>query len=167
MERSNAVRDARGDIRGVFVFALLAAFAVLSLVVVVVGARSYRAIYQASDEALSYRTGMSYLIGKARGADEADMLQVRSENGTDVLVLGSLYENERYNTYIYCKDGAILEYFAADTQAFDPSYGEEILQAQELHFTIAQQMLTISLTDASGNTYVSEVQLSAAGGDAS
>ncbi|MEN6418597.1 MAG: DUF4860 domain-containing protein [Clostridiaceae bacterium] len=167
MERATAAREPRGNIRGVFVFALMAAFALLSLVVVVIGAKSYRSIYQTADEAHTYRTGMRYIIGKVRGADEAGMLSLQTENGMDVLVLGSLYDGERYNTYIYCDNGAIKEYFSADTQAFDASYGEEILKAQELHFTLEQKLLTISLTGASGNTYVSKVALSAAGGDAS
>lgn len=166
MERSTASREPRGNIRGVFVFALLAAFALLSLVVVVIGAKTYRSIYRTADEAHSYRTGMSYIIGKVRGADEAGMLSLQSENGMDVLVLGSLYDGERYNTYIYCDSGAIKEYFAADTQAFDASYGEEILKAEQLRFTLEQKLLTISLTNAAGNTYVSKVALSAAGGDA-
>lgn len=166
MERATAAREARGNIRGVFVFALLAAFALLSLVVVVIGAKTYRSIYQTADEAHSYRTGMSYIIGKVRGADEAGMLSLRSENGTDVLVLGSIYDDQRYNTYIYCDSGAIKEYFAADTQTFDASYGEEILKAEQLHFSLEQKLLTISLTDVAGNTYVSKVALAAAGGDA-
>ena len=167
MERSSAVAEPRGNIRGVFVFALLAAFALLSLVVVVIGAKTYQTINKTADEAHSYRTGMSYLIGKARGADEAGMLALQSENGMDVLVLGSTYDSQRYNTYIYCVNGAIKEYFAADTQAFDASYGEEILKAQELHFTLEDKVLTISMTDAAGNNYVSKVALTAAGGDAS
>jgi hypothetical protein len=167
MERSAASVEPRGNIRGVFVFTLLAAFALLSLVVVVIGAKTYRTIYETADKAHSYRTGMSYLIGKARGADEAGMLTLQYDNGLDVLVLGSTYDSQRYNTYIYCDNGAIKEYFAADAQAFDASYGEEILKAQELHFALESQMLTISLTDAAGNTYVSKVALAAAGGDAS
>ena len=167
MERATAAREPRGNFRGVFVFALLAAFALLSLVVVVIGAKTYRTIYETADKAHSYRTGISYLIGKVRGADETDMLSIQSENGMDVLVLGSIYDGQRYNTYIYCDNGAIQEYFSADTQAFDASYGEEILKAQELHFTLESQLLTISMTDAAGSTYVSKVALSAAGGDAS
>lgn len=167
MERSNAAREARGNIRGVFVFALLAAFALLSLVVVIIGAKTYRTIYETADKAHSYRTGMSYIIGKVRGADEAGMLALQSENGMDVLVLGSMYDDQRYNTYIYCANGAIKEYFSADTQAFDASYGEEVLKAQALSFSLESQVLTISLTDTAGSTYVTKVALSAAGGDAS
>ena len=54
--------------RGAFIFALLAAFALLSLVVVVVGARSYRGINAMAEQAFLSRTGMSYLVGKVRGA---------------------------------------------------------------------------------------------------
>ncbi len=91
----------RGEVRGVFIFALLAAFALLSLVVVLVGARSYRMIDASAEQAFVSRTGLSYLIGKVRGADAADQLEIRGEADVSVLVLGQQIEGERYNTYIY------------------------------------------------------------------
>lgn len=161
METRRAPRDPRGDIRGVFVFALLAAFAVLSLLVVVVGARAYRTIIQTADAAHASRTGMSYLLGKVRGADEAGMLEIRSEDGMDVLALGGVYGGERYETYIYCDGAAIREYFAAADRPFDESYGEEILQAQTLSFLLEGRLLTISMVDGDGGAHVSSVFLTA------
>ena len=77
MSGAGSVRS-RGALRGVFIFALLAAFALLALVVVVVGARSYRTINATAEHAYISRTGLSYLIGKVRGADEAGMLTIQS-----------------------------------------------------------------------------------------
>jgi hypothetical protein len=162
-----AQKSQQGDIRGVFVFALLAAFAVLSLLVVVVGARAYRTINRTADAAYVSRTGMRYLMGKVRGSDEAGMLEIRSENGVDVLVLGGVYGGERYETYIYCEDGIVREYFAAAENPFDPGYGEEILQAQTLSFSLDGTVLTISLVDGDGGTHVSSLFLTAGGEAAS
>jgi len=155
----------RGSVRGIFIFALLATFALLSLIVVVVGARAYRVINDTADAAYASRTSMSYLIGKVRGADEAGRITVLRQNGMDVLSLGGDYGGERYNTYIYCMDGAIYEYFADANQAFSPDFGEEILTARSLSFTLDQQLLRIELVDADGEAHTASLCL-AAGGEA-
>ena len=153
----------RGQMRGAFIFALLAAFALLSLVIVVVGTRSYRMINATAEHAYVSRTGLSYLIGKVRGADEAGMLSVRSENGADVLVLGGIYGGERYNTYIYCDGDAVREYFAKASLDFSPDYGESIFSAQRLHLTLEQSLLSIELVDQDGEAHDAAVCLQAAG----
>jgi len=158
-------RIGRGSIRGVFIFALLAAFALLSLIVVVVGARAYKVINETSDAAYASRTGMSYLIGKVRGADEAGMIEVFRQDGIDVLSLGGLYQGERYNTYIYCDGASVLEYFASADQAFSPEFGEEILPAQALSVQTSGNLLSIRLVDAEGEAHQAALCL-AAGGEA-
>lgn len=157
--------ESRPSVRGVFIFALLAAFALLSLIVVLVGARAYRSVYQAAEAAYVSRTGMSYLIGKVRGADEAGMVTVFQQDGSDVLSLGGLYGGERYNTYIYCRDGSICEYFAAADQAFSPDFGEKILSAEALSLQLENGLLTVSLTDEDGVSSSVSICL-AAGGEA-
>lgn len=153
----------RGSVRGVFVFALLAAFALLSLVVVVVGARAYKGINAAADAAYASRTGMSYLIGKVRGADEAGMVSLLEQNGTQILSLGGLYGGERYNTYIYCDGESVLEYFANAEQAFSPEFGEAVLSARSLSFVLDGSLLSMVLVDADGETHEASVLLSAGG----
>lgn len=138
----------RGEVRGVFIFALLAAFALLSLVVVVVGARSYRMINATAEQAFVSRTGMSYLIGKVRGADAAGALEIRDESGMNVLVLGQEIDGERYNTYIYCAENEVREYFARADLAFSPDYGELIFAANSLTFSLQDNLLEIEIIDA-------------------
>lgn len=165
MSEAKKRSENRGSVRGVFIFALLAAFALLSLIVVVVGARAYKVINQTSDEAYASRTGMSYLIGKVRGADEAGMIAILKENGMDVLSLGADYGTERYNTYIYCMDGSIYEYFASADQAFSSDFGEEILTARSLAFDLEKGVLRIELVGDDGEAYAASLCL-AAGGEA-
>jgi hypothetical protein len=156
----------RGSVRGVFVFALLAMFAVLSLLVVIIGARAYKGINASADAAYASRTGMSYLVGKVRGADETGMISVVQQDGAAVLVLGGLYGGERYNTYIYCDGKSVLEYFANANQAFSAGYGEEILPAQTLSFRLEGNLLSIHLVDTNGEEHDFSLCLSA-GGEAS
>lgn len=152
----------RGNMRGVFIFALLAAFALLSLVVVLVGAQSYRMINATAERAYLSRTGLSYLVGKVRAADEAGMLEIRQADGVDILALSSLHAGERYTTYIYCENGQVREYFARADAEFSPSYGENICSAEEMHLTLEQRLLTISLVDEGGAAHSVSLYLQAA-----
>lgn len=152
----------RGEVRGVFVFALLAAFALLSLIVVVVGARSYRMINATAEQAFVSRTGMSYLVGKVRGADEAGQIEIRDEDGLSVLTLGQTIGNERYITYIYCDGKAVREYFAREDIPFSPEYGETIFAANSLTLSLKKSLLTVEIVDDGGKSHVSSLYLQAA-----
>lgn len=152
----------RGDVRGAFVFALLATFALLSLVVVVVGARSYRMINATAEQAFVSRTGMSYLLGKLRGADEAGQIEVRQEQDITVLTLGQTFGGEAYHTYIYCDGVAVREYFARADLPFSPDYGEKIFDAASLTFALEGSLLEIEIVDHGGRTHESAFYLQAA-----
>lgn len=156
---------AGGGLRGAFSFALLAAFAALSLAAAVTGARVYRTINDTSERSYASVTAMSYLVGKVRAGDEAGMIEARDIAGVSVLTLGGIYDGKRYNTYIYCDGGQVREYFAAAGQAFDPSYGEAIVEASALTFSLDADLLTIELTDAFGGQNAAALRL-AAGGEA-
>jgi len=148
-------------VRGAFIFALLATFALLSLVVVVVGARSYRMINATAEQAFVSRTGMSYLIGKVRGADEAGQIEIRQEADLSVLTLGQTIDGEAYHTYIYCDGTAVLEYFARADLPFSPDYGEKIFDASSLSFSLERSLLQIEIVDLGGKTHTNALHLQA------
>ncbi|MDO4573183.1 MAG: DUF4860 domain-containing protein, partial [Clostridia bacterium] len=86
-----------GAVRGVFLFALLAVFALLSLIVVLGGARVYRAIDARGAQNYAARTALSYVAGKVRAGDEAEGLRVEAlEDGAALLCLSSEYGGEEY-----------------------------------------------------------------------
>ena len=152
----------RTDLRGIFIFALLAAFALLSLAVVIVGARSYRGINATAEQAFLSRTGMSYLVGKVRGADAAGQIEIRKEGDLTVLTFGQELDGEKYLTYIYCDGTKVCEYFARADAAFSPDYGEKIFDASGLTFSLEKGLLQISIVDAGGNTHEGAVYLRSA-----
>ena len=115
-----------------------------------------------AEEAYLSRTGLSYLAGKVRAADEAGMLEIRSENGMDLLTITSLHAQEQYLTYLYCDGAHVCEYFARADLAFSPSYGEEICPAQEMRLTLENNLLTISLVDSNGEAHAVSLYLQAA-----
>ena len=152
----------RGEVRGVFIFALLAAFALLSLFVVIAGARSYRMINATAEQAFVSRTGMSYLVGKLRGADAAGQIEIRNENGQSVLALGQELNGERYMTYIYCDGTQVREYFAQADLAFSPDYGEKIFEASDLRLSLEKGLLRIEIVDVNGTMHEGALYLQTA-----
>ena len=152
----------RGEVRGVFIFALLATFALLSLFVVIVGARSYRMINATAEQAFVSRTGLSYLMGKVRGADATGQIEIRNEDGQSVLVLGQELDGEQYVTYIYCDGTQVREYFAQADLTFSPNYGETIFEASDLRLSLEKDLLRIEIVDANGTAHESALYLQAA-----
>lgn len=159
---ARSTANQRNDMRGAFIFALLAAFALLSLIVVVVGARSYRGINATAEQAFLSRTGMSYLVGKVRSADAAGQIEIVQEGDLTVLTLGQELDGERYLTYIYCDGTKVCEYFARADVAFSADYGEKIFDANALSFSMKDGLLQIVIADASGNTHEGAVYLRSA-----
>lgn len=134
----------RGDsLLSLFVFALVGAFALLSLTAVLVGGRIYRNVADRTEANTGRRTTAAYIAGKVRAYDHADGVDVRDEDGISVLMLTSEIEGSRYVTYIYCLDGMVREYYQREGRAFVPENGEAIAEAEALSFTREDGGLTV------------------------
>ena len=115
-----------------------------------------------AEQAFVSRTGMSYLVGKVRGADAAGQIDIREEDGMDVLTLGQTIDGARYVTYIYCDGASVREYFARDDIAFSPDFGETIFDASNLTLSLDGSLLMIEIVDDDGEEHTSSVYLQAA-----
>lgn len=139
-----------GAVRGMFMFLLLAAFAVLSVIVVLVGARVYRAVEGRGAENYESRTVLAYVAGKVRALDAAGRITTETVGGADALVLGAAYGGEDYATYIYAYDGRLMEYFGRAGSAFSPEHGEPIAEAAGFDAVIERGLLTVTVARADG-----------------
>ena len=140
-----------GSVRGAFLFALLAGFAILSLLVVLVGAKVYTRIDATGTRNYESRTALSYLAGKVRAADAADAVAVQNENGLSALLLYAEYDGERYVTYLYVYEGRLREYFTRADATFRPSVGEAVAEAVGFDAAISDGLLTLRLTLPDGS----------------
>ncbi|MDD3920972.1 MAG: DUF4860 domain-containing protein [Eubacteriales bacterium] len=136
-----------GRIRGVFTFALLCVYAILACLLLLAGLQVYRSVRNRADENYNGRTAIAYVSAKLRsGAD------ISSADGR-VLILSENIADKQYNTYIYCKDGQLLEYFGSATRAFDPTLGEPIASIQEFQVSLQDGLVQCSLQDSGGEAY--------------
>lgn len=134
----------------VFVFVLLGVFAVLSTMMVLLSAQLYRGIVRQTEQHSSERILSSYVTNAVHANDAFGMITVENRGGTDMLVMGWEADGQRYETMIYCYDGALRELFASAEQEFDPEYGEIIGDAQSFVPEIRDGLLEVRLTDSAG-----------------
>lgn len=156
---------ARGHvISGAFVFLLLGVFAVVSTLMVLLSAQFYRATVAQTRTNSGQRVLCSYLMNVVRGNDAVDEVRVTNIDGVDVLALGCDAGGVRYETYIYCHEGYLMELFASADREFEPGYGERICEAQRFAPSLgADGVLEMRATDGAGEEHVLHVALHGAG----
>ena len=133
-----------GPVQGLYVFVLLAAFAVLALAAAVTGATVYRGIADRAASDSDLRTGAAYIAGKVRAHDKTGCIEVLTEGGVQVLALYEEADGARYRTNLYGYDGSICEYYQRDGQPFWAENGERISSADTLGFALADGVLTVT-----------------------
>lgn len=119
-----------------FIIALFGTFIITGLVVVLFGARVYRATVAKMDANYSSRTALSYVTEKVRSHDFADGADVVDtiDNGV-ALVLKDKINDRTYVTYMYVADGMLKEFTAAQDYDFKYNQGTDILALKEFAVT--------------------------------
>ena len=130
------------SISGAFVFTLLGAFAVFSMLLVVLGAQAYRT---------RKRIAAAFVRNAVRAQDERGAIAVEDRDGLPVLALSSEWDGERYVQYIYGYQGQLCELFTAAEYDFVPEDGEPVCAAQAFEPTLEGDLLTVRVTDETGH----------------
>ena len=102
---------------GLLLFCL---FAVLMLVVLMSGVGAYRGIEQSMQSHFDQRTALSYISAKVRHYDQAGCVTVEPFGDGDALCLLEDIEGDTYCTWIYVKDGRLMELFAEADSGLPP-----------------------------------------------
>lgn len=145
-----------------FSFALLMGLALLSLLIVVMGARVYRSINDAAARNYQSRTVLSYIAGRVRASDAAGGVSVAEGENGGMLVLTETISGQRYASYIYYDAGGVCECFARAEQAFDPALGDRIVGVADFAVSRSGRVLTVRVTDSAGEESVLSLFLQSA-----
>lgn len=153
-------------VQGLFIYTLLALFALFALIIVTAGARVYQNVRTDAEEMDLGRTALAYVSNKLRAADAADAVRIFDTQEGPGLKLSEQIDGEDYATYIYLHDGYICEYMGLSSRAFEAAFGDKLLQAADFSVTAADGVLTVSVTSASGAVYTQRIFLQCGiGGD--
>ena len=144
--------DRGHTIAGVFVYLLLGVFEVVSTMLVLVGAQAYRATTEHAEAHNPDRTLYAYMLNSLRGDDNAGTIELRSEEGIDLLAVSYDYGWEVLEKRIYCYDGYLRELLTSPEYEFVPGNGEQICEAETFRAQLSGDLITIELTCADGET---------------
>ena len=76
---------------------------------------------------------------------------MEEHDGLPVLALSSELDGERYVQYIYSYGGSLCELFTSARYGFSPEDGEAVCAAQRFEPTLEGNLLTVRVTDGSGD----------------
>ena len=71
-----------------------------------------------------------------------------------------------YVTRIYCYEGYVREWFAAEEVSFDPAAGERISPAEEVSFSMEEGCLLVTVKQRNGTVSEQMLTLRSDGGEA-
>jgi hypothetical protein len=145
--------------QGVFVFVLLGLFAVMSTLMVLLGAQMYRNTVDRSTANNEDRVLGAYVRSMIRAEDTRDAMAVGEYDGVKTLAMREDLDGEPYVTWLYCYDGQMYEYFTSDDGTFNPESGTAICPAQRFEPSLENGLLTVDMINGKGEPETVRVAL--------
>ena len=166
-------------IQNVFIFLLLAVFAICAIFLTALTAQVYRSTVQTSEENNAARVVDAILRGAARSED-AGIVSIRHEGGsetveedgtvttdagTTVLVFTNDYDGEIYLRRLFCADGWLRESFTAEDYAFSTDMGDVLVEITSFEPELDGHTLKATVVTKEGREERISVHLWAGGAD--
>jgi len=150
---SHGGRDAHHTISMLFTFTLVALFAIMMLLMVVISAQGYKKTIESGEHTAGFRTALGYVQGKVLSGAARDGMRVEHVDGVDVLFLQMITEyDELFETAIYCYDGMLMELgYLPDDLDFHLEYGNEMIEMDEFTAAIDREAGLLIITERSVN----------------
>ena len=145
--------------QGVFVFVLLGLFAVMSTLMVLLGAQMYRNTVDTTTANNEDRVLGAYVRSMIRAEDAANAMEVGEYGGVKALAMREDLDGEVYVTWLYCYEGQLYEWFTSDDGDFRPESGTAICPAQRFEPSLEGSLLTVDMTNAKGERETVRVAL--------
>lgn len=152
-------RGVQHGMQGVFVFVLLGLFAVMSTLMVLLGAQMYRNTVDHSTRNNEDRVLSAYVRSMVRAEDAAGAVEIEDNGGIRTLTLYETAEDDGYVTMLYCYDGQLYEWYTSRGREFNPQSGTAICGAQSFEPRLEGDLLTVEMTDARGEAQTVQVAL--------
>ncbi len=149
-------------IQNVFIFLLLAIFAISAIILTALSAQVYRDTVDTSNRNNEARVVSAIIRGAAQGED-AGNASIREENGRQVLVFANDYDGEIYLHRLYCADGYLRESLTAEDREFEDEMGEALVPLESFEPELNNHLLTVRVALPEGEEETVYVYLRAGG----
>ena len=135
------------SMQGAFIFVLLGLFALMSTLMVLLGAQMYRATVENSEENNQGRVLGAYVRSMVRAHDNGGGVSIEKHGDLDTLAFSETFGDDVYITWVYQYEGKLYEQFTDLTDDFSPARGTAICDANSFHPTLEDGLLTVKMTD--------------------
>lgn len=142
---SNGRGKVQHSMQGAFIFVLLGLFALMSTLMVLLGAQMYRATVDRSQYNNEHRIMGAYVRSMIRSMDDG-LISIEEPAGIPALALREVWEGDEYVTWLYQYEGELYEQFTDAEDDFNPERGTRICPANTLKAEIKDGLLTVNLT---------------------
>lgn len=147
-------RSSNYTVDSVFILALMALFGIISVYVIMIGAKQYKSIADRMSENYETRTVASYLEEKLSQSDVSGSADVVMLDSVEALVLTDNINGQLYNTYIYAYDGYLLEITVSDGTEVSPGSGQKLIETGSLKMDmVSSNLFHFTITDTTGMDY--------------
>ena len=153
------IRQKGSSISGVFVFLLLAMFAVFATMLALFGAQAYRGIVDRGSEHNTDRILDSVIANAVQADDASGAITVKNRSGVDALHIAYLFDGERYGKWIYSYQGYLRELFTSEENGFEPGDGEILCEIGEMELIMEDGLITAVITDKNGHSRTAQIAL--------
>ena len=133
--------------QGVFVFVLLGLFALMSTLMVLLGAQMYRGTVQNAAANNENRLLGAYVRSMVRAEDAAQAVVVEDHDGAPALALYEDIDGDAYVTWLYLYEGQLRELFTDVGYGFNPDSGVVVAPANSFEPSLEGGLLTVRMTD--------------------
>ena len=147
-------------IQNVFIFLLLAIFAVSAIFLTALSAQVYRDTVEVSNRNNAARVASAILRGAVQGEDSGNVC-IREENGIPVVTFVNDYDGEIYLRRLYCAGGYLRESLASEEMPFDEEMGEALIEAVSFEPVMEGNLLSARIETPEGGVQEVRVALRA------
>lgn len=143
-----------------FTISLFFVFTITALYVTLAGANLYESTVSQTASDYTVFTPMAYLEQKLQGYDTQGGISVTQNGNRDILCLHETIDGNAYTTYIYTKDGKLMELFVRDGTSLSFESGTELMDSGTLSLdTSRSRLLTLELKNEDDTRQVLTVHL--------
>lgn len=128
-----------GNVSAPFTWLLFLLFVLCALFTIMIGSRVYESIQEKDSRIFSQDTSAAYIKNKVRQADRAGQISVREMEETPVLCITDQelsYGDVTYETYIYVRDGWLMELFTSADSGLTLADGIPVMECGQAEFEI-------------------------------
>ena len=116
----------------IFAYTLLLVFGTCTLLLIALSASVYQKNTKRMNQNDEKRTISAYLTEKLQATDEQGCIRSGSIDKREALLLLQTNQGTGYTTYLYTKDGFLMELFARTGEKMSADAGKKILELKEL-----------------------------------